>query len=270
MSINLASGLSAVTTDSTGVNHLVWLENNSIWHAQFDGNTGSWVNAQQIVTGTADNVTSINLVASSNLIQVSDDETAPGLAVVWQQGDVTQNGVSNSNFFYSAATYDSSANLQWLQTPQQLTVNENSNAENFANLNPQAIADNNGNVFVVGQQVNLSQGADQAIREDADLYYTKFTVNSSDFSAASTGNLPAPYNPPVVVDGVNQGTTSLATTQPQPAPASYSAFTASEASSAAASASSSSGSFSWGVSFGPALTFSSDLYKDLGLERVIN
>jgi len=265
MSINLASGLSAVTTDSTGVNHLVWLENNSIWHAQFDGNTGSWVNAQQIVTGISDNVTSINLVASSNLIQVSDDETSPGLAVVWQQGDVTQNGVSNSNFFYSAATYDSSANLQWLETPQQLTVNENSNAENFANLNPQAIADNNGNVFVVGQQVNLSQGADQAIREDADLYYTKFTVKSSDFSAASTGNLPAPYDPPVVVDGVNQGTTSLTTTQPQPAPASYSAFTASEASSAAASASSSSGSPSWGVGFGPALTFSSDLYESLGL-----
>jgi len=265
MSINLASGLSAVTTDSTGVNHLVWLENNSIWHAQFDGNTGSWVNAQQIVTGIADNVTSINLVASSNLIQVSDDETAPGLAVVWQQGDVTQNGVSNSNFFYSAATYDSSANLQWLQTPQQLTVNENSNAENFANLNPQAIADNNGNVFVVGQQVNLIQGADQAIREDADLYYTNFTVKSSDFSSGSTGGFPAPYNPPVVVDGVNQGTTSLATTQPQPAPASYSAFTASEASSAAASASSSSGSPSWGVGFGPALTFSSDLYESLGL-----
>ncbi|TRV07418.1 MAG: hypothetical protein EWV89_22480 [Microcystis wesenbergii Mw_QC_B_20070930_S4] len=265
MSINLASGLSAITTDAAGVNHLVWLENNSIWHAQFDGNTGSWVNAQQIVTGIADNVTSINLVASSSLIQVSDDETAPGLAVVWQQGDVTQNGVSNSNFFYSAATYDSSANLQWLETPQQLTVNENSNAENFANLNPQVIADNNGNVFVVGQQVNVSQGADQAIREDADLYYTQFTVKSSDFSSTTTGGFPAPYNPPVVVNGVNQGTTSLSTPQPKTTRASYSAFTLSEASSAAASASSSSGSPSWGVGFGPALTFRSDLYQSLGL-----
>ena len=72
----------------------------------------------------------------------------------------------------------------------------------------------------------------------------------------------APYTPPVVIDGVNQGTTSLATTQPL---AAYSAFTASEASSAAASASSSSGSPSWGVGFGPALTFSSDLYESLGL-----
>ena len=246
MSVNLASGLSAVTTDSAGVNHLVWLENNSIWHAQFDVNAGSWVNAQQIVTGISDNVTSINLVASPNLIQVSSAETAPGLAVVWQQGDV-----NSSNFFYSAATYDSSANLQWLQTPQQLTVNENSNSETFANLNPQVIADNNGNVFVVGQQVNLSQGADQAIREDADLYYTQFTVKSSDFSSGSTGSFPAPYNPPVVVNGVNQGTTSLSTPQPKTTRASYSVFTSAEASSAAATASSSSSSSSWGVGFGP-------------------
>jgi hypothetical protein len=155
--------------------------------------------------------------------------------------------------------------LQWLETPQQLTVNENSNAENFANLNPQVIADNNGNVFVVGQQVNVSQGADQAIREDADLYYTQFTVKSSDFSSTTTGGFPAPYNPPVVVNGVNQGTTSLSTPQPKTTRASYSAFTLSEASSAAASASSSSGSPSWGVGFGPALTFRSDLYQSLGL-----
>ena len=158
MSINLASSLSAITTDSSGVNHIVWVENNVIWHAVYDSNAGTWVDAQQILSDVPDNITSLNLVANQNLIQVSKGGTAPGLAVVWQQGDVTQNGVSNSNFFYSAATYNSSANLQWLETPQQLTVNENSNAKNFANLKPQAIADNNGNVFVVGQQVNLSQG----------------------------------------------------------------------------------------------------------------
>ena len=50
----------------------------------------------------------------------------------------TEYRYSNSNFFYSAATYDSSANLQWLETPKQLTVNENSNTENFANLKPLA------------------------------------------------------------------------------------------------------------------------------------
>jgi uncharacterized repeat protein (TIGR02059 family) len=253
MAIDLASTLSAITSDSFGVSHLVWVENAAIWHAVYDGNAGTWVDAQQVVSGVPDNITSLNLVANDKLI----GNSAPGLAVIWQQGDV-----NNSNFFYSAANYDSSANLQWLETPQPLTVNANSNSEKFTNLKPQAIADNNGNVFVVGQQVNLSQGADQAIREDADLYYTQFTVNSSDFPSLSPGNLAAPYTPPVVIDGVNQGTTSLATTQPL---AAYSAFTSSEAFSAAATANSSNGSSEWGVGFGPALTFSSDLYESLGL-----
>jgi len=206
-----------------------------------------------------DHITSLNLVANEKLI----GNSAPGLAVIWQQGDV-----NNSNFFYSAANYDPFANLQWLETPQQLTVNENSNSEKFANLKPQAIADSNGNVFVVGQRVNVNNAADQSIREDADLYYTQFTLNSSDFPTVSTENLAAPYTPPVVVDGVNQGTTPLSIPQPQPTLAAYSAFTSSEAFSAAATANSS--YTGWGMSFGPALTFSSDLYKSLGLVDYLN
>ncbi|MEB3161227.1 MAG: hypothetical protein VKL20_07185 [Synechocystis sp.] len=43
MSINLASRLSAITTDFTGVNHIVWVEGNAIWHAQFDAIASCWM-----------------------------------------------------------------------------------------------------------------------------------------------------------------------------------------------------------------------------------
>ena len=47
MSINLASSLSAITTDSTtGVTHIVWADNGNIWHAVYDSNSETWKNAE--------------------------------------------------------------------------------------------------------------------------------------------------------------------------------------------------------------------------------
>lgn len=188
MSINLASRLSSVTTDFAGTTHVVWSEGSAIWHAVYDTNSATWINAQAIATGISENVTSLNLVAAPNLIQGSEDVTVPGLAVVWQQGDA-----NNSDFYYSGAQYTANGSLQWLSSPQALT------SDQVADLTPSvtvATINNTPTVVVVGNKVNVENAANQAIREDADLYSQRFTLNSNQFSASTPPTQPtADYNP---------------------------------------------------------------------------
>jgi len=66
-----------------------------------------------VVEGVTGNVTALSLVANKKLI----NDASPGLAVIWQDGAVTQNG---SNFYYSAAQYGSSGQLQWDATLRQV------------------------------------------------------------------------------------------------------------------------------------------------------
>lgn len=91
MPINLASSLSAITTDpSTGVTHIVWADRGNIWHASFDANAGAWVDAEPIgFTGT-EPISSLSFVANEKLIDGRD----PGFVVVWQQGKL-----NNSNLY---------------------------------------------------------------------------------------------------------------------------------------------------------------------------
>ncbi|MBE9174181.1 hypothetical protein IQ225_00410, partial [Synechocystis salina LEGE 06155] len=174
MTINLADRLSAVTTDSAGTTHIVWVENASLWHAVYNVNAGTWDNAQAIANVGNQSLTSLNLIANDKLI----GGDSPGLAVVYQQG--TDN---ESDFFYTAAQYNTSGKLQWLASPQNLS------ADQVGDLEPRAIANNDGTVFVVGQKVNTDNANNFSNREDTDLYYQSFTVSSSQF--------PTPTPPPV-------------------------------------------------------------------------
>ncbi|BFM40072.1 SwmB domain-containing protein [Synechocystis sp. LKSZ1] len=180
MSISLTDHLSAITTDAAGVTHVVWVEDAAIWHAVYDDNAATWIEAQVIAEVGQQKVTGLNLLASETLI-TGNEQPAPGLAVVYQQGSENE-----SNFFYTAAQYNASGGLQWLNRPQALT------ADAVADLEPRAITYNNQGtteVVVVGQKVNTDQASNQGVREDTDLYYQSFSVSSSQFSNPSnSGN----------------------------------------------------------------------------------
>ncbi|TRT83897.1 MAG: hypothetical protein EWV63_16570 [Microcystis aeruginosa Ma_OC_H_19870700_S124] len=188
MSINLASSLSAITTDSTtGVTHIVWADNGNIWHAVYDNNSETWKNAEAIAFTGTEPVTSLNLVASGQLI----DGSNPGLAVVWQQGNL-----NDSDFFYTAAQYDENANLQWLDTPQTLT------SDQVGDLEPTVTVNNSGKVIVIGSKVNFDNVANLSIKEDTDFYTQTFSVSSSQFSTSTSNVIPtAPYSPQLTNNG---------------------------------------------------------------------
>jgi uncharacterized repeat protein (TIGR02059 family) len=192
MSINLASSLSAVTTDSTtGVTHIVWADNGNIWHAVYDNNSETWKNAEAIAFTGTEPVASLNLVASGQLI----DNSNPGLAVVWQQGNL-----NDSDFFYTAAQYDENANLQWLDTPQTLT------SDQVGDLEPTVTVNDSGEVIeviVIGSKVNFDNVANLSIKEDTDFYTQTFSVSSSQFSTSTSNVIPtAPYSPQLTNNGV--------------------------------------------------------------------
>ncbi|MFN5513347.1 MAG: hypothetical protein ACK5CA_00975 [Cyanobacteriota bacterium] len=170
MTITLTNRLSAITTDSFSETHLVWVDSGNLWYAVYDDNSGTWRDAQTIATGLSENITSLNLVASETLIQDSSNISSPGLAVIYQQGSE-----NDSDIFYTAAQYTEQGQLQWLASPQALT------SDQVGDLEPRAIANNDGTVFVVGQKVNADNVQNFSIREDTDLYYQSFTVSSSQF-----------------------------------------------------------------------------------------
>ncbi|QHV01360.1 SwmB domain-containing protein [Synechocystis sp. CACIAM 05] len=254
MAINLASRLSAITTDANGITHLVWAEGTNLWHAVYNDNSQIWEDAQPIAYVGFEPVTSLNLVASPNLINQSgstNSATLPGLAVVWQQGKD-----NNSDFYYTAAQYNPNNQLQWLPSPVLLT------SDQVGDLEPRAIA-SNGTVFVVGQKVNVENAANQSIQEDTDLYYQSFTVSSDQFPTLPTPTSNAAYSPPIIQNGVIQGNFAPA---PTPAPnASYNPLTAGESLSIATTASSSPAFQGWGQNWNFSQAWSSNNLYNWGI-----
>ncbi|MBE9176477.1 hypothetical protein IQ225_16275, partial [Synechocystis salina LEGE 06155] len=199
MALNFTNRLSAITTDFAGITHVVWAQGDNLWHAVYDPNSASWINAMAIADVSGQSIKSLNLVADPNLILESGSKGTmlPGLAVIYQEGKE-----NDSNFFYTAALYNQSGDLEWLPTPQALT------ADQVGDLEPRAIV-NNGSITVVGQKVDLVKAQNQAIREDTDLYYQTFQIQTNQFNqfvAPPQGQAPtASFNPPTSKDGVVQG-----------------------------------------------------------------
>ncbi|WP_330203710.1 Calx-beta domain-containing protein [Cyanobacterium sp. DS4] len=178
MTINLSNRLSSITKDSAGVTHIVWVEDATLFHATYDDNSATWINRTAIASVGSQKIVSLNLIANDNLIEISNSTNKlPGLAVVYQQGSENE-----SNIFYTAAQYDASGKTQWLDKPQALT------ADQVGDLEPRAIATDDGTIFVVGQKVNTDNVTNQAIREDTDLYYQSFNVSSSQFTTSAESN----------------------------------------------------------------------------------
>ena len=214
MSINSSNRLSAITTDSAGVTHIVWVENSTLFHATYDDNSATWINETAIANVGSQKIVSLNLIANDKLIDDSGTGL-PGLAVVYQQGSENE-----SNIFYTAAQYNASGKTQWLDKPQALT------ADQVGDLEPRAIAKDDGTVFVVGQKVNTENAQNQGIREDTDLYYQSFRVNRSQFTTTSS-------SPPSSEKGTLAGNVSGYSGQNSAVAASYSVLSDSEAESLA-------------------------------------
>ncbi|WP_223342174.1 SwmB domain-containing protein [Synechocystis sp. PCC 7339] len=211
MSINFSNRLSAITTDSAGVTHIVWVEDSTLFHATYNDNSATWINETAIANVGSQKVVSLNLIANDKL--VDDSGTGlPGLAVVYQQGSENE-----SNIFYSAAQYNASGKTQWLDKPQALT------ADQVGDLEPRAIATEDGTVFVVGQKVNTENAQNQGIREDTDLYYQSFRVNRSQFTTTTSSS------PPPSVTGTLPRNVSGYSGQNSPVAASYSVLSDGEA-----------------------------------------
>lgn len=210
MSINLSDRLSAITTDSAGKTHVVWEERGLLWHAVYDPNAEEWIDANAIVAVGRESVIGLNLVSDPSLVNLESDSTttAPGLAVVWQQG--TGN---NSNFFYTGAQYDANNELQWLSEAQPLT------SDQIGDLDPRSIIYQESgatNVLVVGNKVDIDKAANLSVTEDSDLYTQQFSLESSQFSSTdiTTISPSAIYNPPLVNNGlINTGVLSSSTPQ---------------------------------------------------------
>ena len=180
MSINLSDRLSAITTDSAGKTHVVWEERGLLWHAVYDPNAEEWIDANAIVAVGRESVIGLNLVSDPSLVNLESDSTttAPGIAVVWQQG--TGN---NSNFFYTGAQYDANNDLQWLSEAQPLT------SDQIGDLDPRSIiyqGSGTTNVLVVGNKVDIDKAANLSVTEDSDLYTQQFSLDSSQFSSTNT------------------------------------------------------------------------------------
>jgi len=255
MAIDLSSRLSAITVDSAGVTHVVWVEGQQILHAKYDANAQEWVDTQVIASGLFTNVTSLNLLADPELISTSNSQI-PGLAVIYQQGSDNE-----SEFFYSAAKYDQNQNLQWLETPVQLTDNES------GDLQPRSILQGN-QVNVVGQKINLESAAQQSIRDDSDLYFQKFTVEDSQFTSTITNTPPAPYSPNTETDGVITGysnNTSSQNSKNVATTAKYNPVTGKEASNIVTK----SDFQGWGWNFDVSQKFSTDVLQDWGLIKTV-
>jgi hypothetical protein len=76
----------------------MWVENAYLWHASHESNSGTWRNARAVTVIGSEAVKGLNLVCSSTLINSGSSSFAPGLAVVFQQGQA-----DNSDFSHTAA-----------------------------------------------------------------------------------------------------------------------------------------------------------------------
>ncbi len=227
MAVDLSSGQSAVTTDQYGVTHLVWVENNTLYHATYDTNSETWDNATVIANIGNQNVQNIHIVTNSGLIN-NGPTGAPGIAVVYQQGTD-----SNSNFYYTAAQYDQNQNLQWLNSPVALTQDQvgdlNPTVQIYqpTNSTPGSISNNTASVVVLGEKVNVqnppsfntqSNQTATTPQEGTNIYGQTFTVNSNQFTTPSTTTPIANYAPEnnLVQNGVVQGLTTFTTSAATP------------------------------------------------------
>ncbi|WP_324282314.1 SwmB domain-containing protein [Cyanobacterium aponinum UTEX 3221] len=191
MALNLASNRTATSVDpSTGINHIVWADNEFIYHATYDENSGTWENANAIASLGNQTISNLNLVINDSLISEGQSQL-PGLVVVWQEGQK-----NDSELYYTAAQYDEVQNLQWLDTPQPLTADE------VADLEPKVIVKDN-EIIVVSTKVDINNVENLSIKEDTDVYFQQFTVDSSLFTSPQNVSVTnAVYSPRLVNNGV--------------------------------------------------------------------
>ncbi|WP_083773557.1 Calx-beta domain-containing protein [Synechococcus sp. W2B2] len=199
MTINLTDRQAAIATDAFGITYVVWVDNGFLWQAIYDDNAEEWKDARTITSIGQQSVLGLNLVTDPSLINLDNGATtAPGLAVVWQQGEL-----NNSEFFYITADYDANGQTKWQDKGEQLTNDQ------VGDLEPQSIVYPDGNsanvrVGVIGTKVDIERAADLGIKEDTDLY----SINLPELNKITPdipSNLPTlPNNFPAIIEPANK------------------------------------------------------------------
>ena len=199
MTINLTDRQAAIATDAFGVTYVVWVDNGFLWQAIYDDNAEEWKDARTITSIGQQSVLGLNLVTDPSLINLDNGATtAPGLAVVWQQGEL-----NNSEFFYISADYDANGQTRWQGKGEQLTNDQ------VGDLEPKSIVYPDGNrtnvrVGVIGTKVDIDRAADLGIKEDTDLYAANLPKLNK-ISPNIPSNLPTlPNNFPAIIEPANK------------------------------------------------------------------
>ncbi|MEI6445074.1 MAG: CARDB domain-containing protein, partial [Nostocales cyanobacterium ELA583] len=142
----------SLTVDKNGLTHIVWNQDNQVWHSYFDGN--QWTKASLVYDAP---VSKLNIQSSKNLIDGNTD----GLVVTWEEG------VGNeSEIYYEVARPLNNGGYQW---SKPIAVTDN----NINDTNPEVVITELGKVLIVYLK------ADENIQDDADLYYDNLSVSSN-------------------------------------------------------------------------------------------
>ena len=145
---NLPQHRPAVTTDDTGVLHMVWQVGDKLWHAQYV--EGTWNVTGQVADAVG---TEPRIAYGSNLIRETS-RSGPGLVVVWEAGFGNQ-----AHLMATVGASDGANGMLW-STPTQLTFDD------YGDTPGGVVVLSTGDVVVMWSQRDWDDPED-----DSDLYY---------------------------------------------------------------------------------------------------
>lgn len=146
----------ALTRDADGITHMVWNRDGQVWHSWFDAATGQWRDATAISTGQSYAPT----IAANALLL---DGVNAGLLAAWQQGSG-----NDAEIWFAVGRAKAGGGFEW-SAPVQLTDDDT------ADVSPEIIIGDTGVAMITHLKRN------DAVQDDADIYYDLLGLSASDF-----------------------------------------------------------------------------------------
>jgi subtilase family serine protease len=146
----------ALTRDADGITHMVWNRDGQVWHSWFDAATGQWRDASAISTEQSYAPT---IAANAKLL----DGVNPGLLAAWQQGSG-----NDAEIWFAVGRAKVGGGFEW-SAPVQLTDDDT------ADVSPEIIIGDTGVAMITHLKRN------DAVQDDADIYYDLLGLSASDF-----------------------------------------------------------------------------------------
>lgn len=146
----------ALTRDADGITHMVWNRDGQVWHSWFDAATGQWRDATAISTEQSYAPT---IAANAKLL----DGVNAGLLAAWQQGSG-----NDAEIWFAVGRAKVGGGFEW-SAPVQLTDDDT------ADVSPEIIIGDTGVAMITHLKRN------DAVQDDADIYYDLLGLSASDF-----------------------------------------------------------------------------------------